>query len=71
MPVGEVGVGGRQRNDDPVGQLQPALLAQSVQRVDEVVRPPFLPELVVDLEVEPDGEALRVRPAALLRTLDQ
>ena len=41
VALGEVGVGGRQRDDDPVGQLEAALLAQRVDRVDQVVDPAF------------------------------
>src|SRR5581483_5506034 len=55
----------------PVGQLEPALLPQRVQRVDDVVRAPLPLEVLVELEVEPDGDPLRVGPAALLRALDE
>ena len=55
----EVGVRLRQRHGDPVGQLEPLLLAHRVQRVDQVVDAALELELVVERRVERDGDAVR------------
>ena len=54
----QVGVRLRNRQLDPVGQLEARVLAQRVHRVDEVVDAPRAHELVVEVEVERDGDAV-------------
>ena len=48
----------RDGEDDPVGQLEAALLAQRVDGVDELVRLALEQELVVEPEVERDRDAV-------------
>src|SRR5918996_2271387 len=65
----EVAVAG-ERKDDPVGDLKAGLLPERVDLVDEVEHAPLELELGIDRRIDPDREALRVRPARLLLALD-
>ena len=69
----QVGVGLGDREPYAVGQLEPGLLAQRVHAVDEVVDATRADELVVEMEVERNGDAVRGRdrPAVLAVALDE
>ena len=69
----QVGVGRGNRQLDPIGELEPGLLAHRVHAVDEVVDAAGAHEVVVEVEVERDREAVRRgdRPAVLALPLDE
>ena len=54
----QVGIRRRNGQPDPIGELEARLLAQGVDRVDELVDPAFALELCVDVGVERDGDAV-------------
>ena len=65
----EVLLAARQRDDDPVGQVEPGVLAHRVERVDEVEQAAFAAQVVVELSVERDADpaVLGDRPALDMR----
>src|SRR4051812_21921268 len=69
----EVALGGRERDPDPIGQLEPLLAAHRVDPVDQVEDQSLELELEVEPRIECDREPIATRdgPAFPARPLDE